>query len=162
MEQQETPGRKAQAFQKLQRWWKQREHSRKHAPQLPPALLQEMWREVLKGPSPDGALLTDIDVARLTGRALAELSEALEPRANQVLCAHAPRTGVARVGVALSEGVGLGDGGEAASAVGRLYSGHARIQADIPCPDEHNQDRLIALMVSPRQRIRTAAGFLIA
>jgi hypothetical protein len=74
VEQQETPGRKAQAFQKEQRWRKQRERSRKRAPRLPPGLLQEMYSEVLRGRSPDGALLTDADVARLTGSALAELS----------------------------------------------------------------------------------------
>jgi hypothetical protein len=152
VERQEAPGRKAQAFQKEQRWRKQRERNGKHAPRLPPGLLQEMWSEVLKGRSPDGALLTDIDVAQLTGRALAQLSQ--EPSNHGQIKSYALMRAVR----------GLQDLAsryrkECAWTTGerppRRLVGFIRDalnSADILCPDEHNQDRLIALMVSPRQR----------
>ena len=152
VERQETPGRKAQAFRKEPRWRKQRDHGRKHAPRLPPALEQEIWREALKRRSPDGALLTDTDVARLTEGALAELSEPSNPgRIKSYALMYLVR--------------GLQDLAsryrrEWAWATGErpprqlvAFIRDTLDSTDTPCPDEHNQDRLIALMVSPRQRI---------
>ncbi len=154
VEQQETPGRKAQAFQKEQRWRKQRERSRKRAPRLPPGLLQELWREVLRGRSPDGALLTDVDVARLTGQALAELSQ--EPsnpgRIKSYALTHAVR-GLQGFASRYGKDLAWARGERPPPPQLVAFIRDTLASADIPCPDEHNQDRLVALMVSPRQRI---------
>ena len=151
VEQQETPGRKAQAFQKEPRWRKQRESSRKRAPRLPPALLQEIWREVLKGQSPDGALLTDIDVARLTGRALAELSKPSNPgQIKSYALMHAVR-GLQELASRYRKEWAWATGERPPRQLVKFIR-EALDVAGVKCPDEQNQDRLVALMVSPRQR----------
>jgi hypothetical protein len=153
VEQQETPGRKAQAFQKEKRWRKQRERGHKRAPSLPPSLLQEIWSEILKDQSRYDALLTDTDVARLTGSALARLSQrpSNPGRIESYALMHAVR-GLQELASRHRK--------EWAWATGErppprlvAFIRNTLESADIPCPDDHNQDRLVALMVSPLQRI---------
>ena len=154
VEQQETPGRKAQAFRKERRWRKQREHGRKRAPRLPVALEQEIWREVLKGRSPDGALLTDTDVARLTEGALAELSRkpSNPGRIESYALMHAAR-GLQELASRYRREWAWASGERPPRQLVDFIRNTFINSAGIPCPDEHNQDRLTALMVSPRQRI---------
>jgi hypothetical protein len=173
VERQETPGRKAQAFQKERQWRKRRERIgerlQKHivhgddagarrasaelqrVPRLPAALEQEVWREVLKGRSPDGALLTDIDVARLTGRALAELSEPSSPgRSKSYALMHAVR-GLQELASRYRKGWAWATGERPPRQLVAFIRDTLELD-DVKCPDEHNQDRLVALMVSPRMR----------
>jgi hypothetical protein len=151
VEQQETRGRKAQAFQKERRWRKQRESGRKRAPRLPPALLQEMWREVLKGQTPDGALLTDIDVPRLTGRALAELSQlpSKQGRIKSYALRHVVR-GLQGFASRYRKDLAWASGKRPPRQFVKFIR-EALDVAGVKCPDEQNQGRLVALMVRPRQ-----------
>ena len=108
--------------------------------------------EVLKGQSPDGALLTDIDVARLTGRALAELSELSNPgRIKSYALMHLVR-GLQDLASRYRKEWAWATGERPPRQLVEFIRDTLN-SADIPCPDEHNQDRLVALMVSPRQRI---------
>ncbi len=159
-ERQETPGRQAQAFQKERRWRKRRERIRKRlekhieqndeagarrarvelqrTPRLPPALEQEMWRKVLKGVSPD-AVLTELSSKPSTPgrnksyalmhavRGLQELASRYRKDSAWTQGKRPPRRLVAFIRDTLA-------------------------LAGVECPDEHNQDRLVDLMVAPWMR----------
>jgi hypothetical protein len=160
VELQETPGRKAQAFQKERRLRKRRERARKRlekhveqdeqasarrawgelqrTPRLPPALEDEKWREVLTGLLPDAALAKlsrqPSNPGRITSHALTYAVRGLQDLASRYRRDWAWATGDAPPRPLIK------------------FIRDVLVSADITCPDEQNQDRLVALMVSRPMR----------
>jgi len=156
VERQETPGRQAQALQKERRWRKQRERRRKRlekhieqnddkaarrawvelqrTPRLAPALEQQLWRE---GRSPDAIL--------------AELSRepSIPGRIKSYALMHAVR-GLQGLASRYRKDLAWARGKRPPRQLVKFIR-EALDVAGVKCPDEHNQDRLVALMVEPRQ-----------
>jgi len=159
VEWQETPGRQAQAFQKERRWRKQRERNRerleKHieqndetaarrtgvelqlTPRLAPALEQQLWQGVLKGRSPDTVL--------------AELSRepSIPGRIKSYALKHAVR-GLQELASRYRKDLAWATGKRPPRELVAFIRDTLEL-ADVKCPDEHNQDRLVALMVAPQK-----------